>query len=67
MLKKLLPDAPLLVGVVQSVVSGGCYVVLPGGAVILARGIGTVAQSVFIRDGMIEGPAPSFSVINIEV
>ena len=67
LLKQLLPDAPLLVGVVQAVEPGGCYVGLPGGSVIFVRGVGSFGQSVFVRDGMIEGLAPSLSVVEIEV
>jgi hypothetical protein len=66
-LKQLLPDPPLLVGVVQSVELGGCRITLPDGGVVFARGVAQFGESVFVRDGMIEGLAPSLSVITINV
>jgi len=67
LLKAILPDAPLLVGVVQSVDVGGCHVLLPGGVSIFARGVAQFGDSVFVRDGLIEGQAPSLSVETIDV
>jgi hypothetical protein len=63
----LVPKAPLLVGTVSTVSAGGCTVTLPTGAVIAARGDATVGQAVFVRDGVIEGEAPSLTVIDIEI
>ena len=40
---------------------------LPDGAVVQARGSGTVGGNVFFRDGVIEGGAPSLPVENITV
>ena len=65
--KELLPDAPLLVGVVDSTLAGGYTVSLPGGGTIFARGVATIGQTVFVRDGVIEGAAPSLSIETIEV
>ena len=67
LLKKILPDAPLLVGVVQSVSTSGCFVALPTGGVIFARGQAAVDDSVFVRDGVIEGTAPALTIEVIEV
>ena len=67
LLKSILPDSPLLVGVVQSVVTGGCYVELPTGGILFVRGAASVGNSVFVRDGVIEGIAPSLTVEVIEV
>jgi hypothetical protein len=65
--KDLVPEPPLLVGSVESVQSGGCYVDLPGGSRVFARGEATVGQQVFVRDGAIEGVAPSLPVEFIEI
>jgi hypothetical protein len=66
-LKKLMPDAPLLVGVVQSSTGAGYVVRLPDGAYVIARGSSAIGATVFIRDGVIEGAAPSLPVETIEV
>lgn len=65
--KNFLPKKPLLVGVVMSIRAGGCVVQFPNGSVINARGSATVGSSVFVRDDVIEGVAPSLSVVVIEV
>lgn len=66
--KELVPEPPLLVGTVESVVAGGCYVDLPGGGGrVFARGVSTVSKRVFVRDGVIEGEAPQLPVIEITV
>lgn len=65
--KRLIPDAPLLVGVIIATDAGGATIELPDGATLRARGEGAVNQTVFIRDGMIEGPAPTLGVVEIEV
>ena len=39
----------------------------PGGATIRARGQAAVADVVFVRDGVIEGPAPSLTLVTIDV
>lgn len=63
----LLPQRPLQVCAVQSVDAGVAIVELPGGGVIRARGDATVGQRVFVRDGAIEGPAPTLPVELIDV
>lgn len=63
----LLPQRPLQVGTVQSADAGVAIVELPGGGVIRARGDATVGQRVFVRDGAIEGPAPTLSIELIDV
>lgn len=65
--KRLIPDAPLLVGTITAVDAGGVNVELPDGATVRARGEGAVDDVVFVRDGLIEGPAPSLSVVEIEI
>lgn len=65
--RNLLPRRPLLVGTVISAASEASTVQLPGGAEIVVRGTGAVGSKVFVRDGSIEGPAPSLPVVTIEV
>lgn len=65
--KRLIPDAPLLVGTITATDAGGATLALPDGKSLRARGAGTIGQTVFVRDGRIEGPAPSLSVVEIEV
>lgn len=66
-LKQLLPEPPLLVGVVDSVSTYGAVVELPDGSLVSVRGDATVAQTVFIRDGVIEGLAPALTTVLIEI
>lgn len=66
-LMALMPDPALQVGVVAAVSGGIADVTLPGGGVIKARGDATVGDSVFVRGGVIEGQAPSLSIVTIEV
>lgn len=66
-LRQLLPEAPLLVGEVVAVTSYGATIELPDGALIKARGVATVGEKVFVRDGRIEGTAPDLPVVLIEI
>ena len=66
-LKQLLPDAPLLAGEVIQANTYGALVQLPDGSRVSVRGDATVGQHVFIRDGLVEGPAPSFTSVLIEI
>ena len=64
----LIPPRPLEVGTVQSIISSGiANVELPGGGVLQARGEATIGQRVFVRDGVIEGPAPDLDYIEGEI
>ena len=65
--KKLIPNAPLLVGEVVAVYTGGAAVTLQGGGTLRVRGVATVGQRVFVRDGVIEGAAPALTLVEIEV
>lgn len=65
--RRLIPDAPLLVGTITAVDAGGATVELPDGTTVRARGEGAVDDVVFVRDGRIEGPAPALSVVEIEI
>jgi hypothetical protein len=69
-LRELLPEAPLLVATVISVQTstGTSTVEYPGGNQQRVRGTGAaVTSQVFVRDGVIEGAAPSLTNLTIEV
>jgi len=63
----LLPPRPLQVGTVLAIDSGVATIGLPGGATLRARGDAAVADVVFVRDGVIEGPAPALTLVTIDV
>ena len=65
--KKLLPNPSLEVGTVTAISGGTASITLPGGGKINARGSATVGSQVYVRNGVIEGPAPSLSVLDITV
>ena len=65
--KSIFPDAPLLVGVVQAVAAGGCYVMMPDNSVVFARGTASIGNSVFVKGGAIEGLAPSLIAESIDI
>jgi len=68
--RALLPDPPLQVGTVIDVGAGGINVRLPGGGLVKARGdpgSTAIGQQVFVRDGVIEGPAPNLTLEVIEI
>ena len=63
--RSLIPDSPLLVGDVLSVAGNIATIELPDGAIVSARGVATVGQRVFVKDGLIEGLAPSLTFVAI--
>lgn len=65
--KRLFPDAPLLAGEVTQYADGYATVLLPGGGILRARGSAQVGDNVFVRDDVIEGPAPLLSNSVIEI
>lgn len=65
--RRLLPGQPLLVCTVISAGSGLAVVEFPDGARITVRGDASSGAKVFVRNGLIEGPAPSLSVELVEV
>ena len=65
--RALLPESPLRVGTVTEVAAGVITVQLPGGGLVQARGSAEVGQHVFVRDGVVEGVAPSLPVELIEI
>ena len=58
---------PLQVATVLSVSGGIARVQFPGGGELLARGDAQVGEKVFVRDGAIEGAAPSLPLFQIEI
>lgn len=58
---------PLEVGTVAFVINGVATVNLPGGGRLQARGPAQAGQRVFVRDGAIEGEAPSLTYTEGEV
>ena len=63
----LLPARPLKVGTIVATDGDIATVELPGGGILTARGAGTAGDTVFVRDGVIEGEAPSLPVTVIEI
>jgi hypothetical protein len=66
-LRQLLAGPPLQVGIVTAVSGTDVAVQLPDGGVIRARGDAALSDSVFVRDGVIEGVAPSLPIEVIEI
>jgi hypothetical protein len=65
--RQLLPDPPLQAGIVIEVGASRVLIALPGGGLVHARGEATLGQTVFVRDGVIEGEAPSLPQVDIEI
>lgn len=63
----LLPSQRLDVGEVTDVAGQLVAVELADGGVLQARGVATVGQRVFVRDGVIEGLAPALTYVASEV
>lgn len=63
----LLPQRPLQVGTVLAASGSQCTVEMPGGGRLQARGTTSVGAQVFVRDGVVEGVAPSLIITPIEV
>ena len=66
-LRALIPDPPLLAGAVINYADGIATVELPGGGTVAARGEAQAGDQVFVRDGVIEGPAPLLTAVLIDV
>lgn len=63
----LLPQRPLMAGVVIAYGNGVATIEVPGGGRYQARGDAAVDDHVFFRDNAIEGPAPDLPVEIIEL
>ena len=66
-LRALTPGARLMIGTVTVVEIGRVTVELPDGSIQVARGVASVGNRVYLRDGSTEGIAPSLSVVVIEI
>jgi len=58
-LKELLAPGREEIAAVVSVEDAGAVLVLPGGGLIRARGTAAVDTKVFVKEGVIQGPAPN--------
>jgi hypothetical protein len=65
--RQLLPEPPLQSGIVIEVGASRVVIALPGGGLIHARGEAALGQTVFVRDGVIEGEAPSLPMEIIDI
>lgn len=63
----LIPGQPLDAGQVTAVTTDGVIVQLVDGATIHARGEAVVGAHVYVRGGVIEGPAPNLSGVDQDV
>jgi hypothetical protein len=63
----LLAGPPLLVGDVLSITDGVAQIEEPGGGMSTARGVATVGDRVYFRNGVIEGPAPALPIDIIDI
>lgn len=67
-LRDLLPEPPLQVATVTAVNPDETLTVeYPGGGTQRVRGEAAVADRVFVRAGVVEGPAPALTVLTIEI
>jgi len=65
---ELLPDSPLLIGTVVSQHSNDTVTVeLLDGGLLRVSGSSTVGDRVFVRDGQVEGVAPTLPSVVIEI
>ena len=64
--RDLIPEAPLRVGVVQSVNGTEVMVEEVGGLIVQVRGEAQVGDRVYLRDNLIEGEAPNLPLEIIE-
>lgn len=63
----LVPAPPLQVATVVQVDGDLATVELPSGGLLQVRGAAAIGDSVFVRDGVIEGEAPALPVVLISV
>lgn len=63
----LLPDPPADVGEVTGITAGGVVLELLNGSTATARGVAQIGELVYVRDGVVQGPAPSLPMVEIEV
>ena len=66
----LLPPKRLVIATVTGIDGDVARLVLPGGGVLTARGVGqrAIGAEVFVRDGVIEGDAPAdMPLVQVEI
>lgn len=66
-LLSLIPEPPSDVGTVTAILADGCTVVMLNGSTANVRGVAAMGDLVYVRDGVIEGPAPVLAMVEIEV
>jgi len=66
-LQGLIAGPSLQVGVVLSIDDGVATIQLPGGGLVQARGVASVAQTVFVRGDVIEGEAGELPIELIDI
>lgn len=66
-MRQLLGDGAVLVGQVSNVSSSSLVVTLDSGAKISAKGSATLGQRVYVKNGYIQGLAPSMTSQVVEV
>lgn len=65
--RAIFPDPLLEVGTVVAIDNGMATVELAGGGRIPARGIAGVTDRVWVRNGVIEGSAPTLTYVEEEI
>lgn len=66
----LVPPKRLLIATVTGIDGDVARLVLPGGGVLTARGVGqrAIGAEVYLRDGVIEGDAPAgMPLVQVEI
>jgi len=63
----LMPEPPTDVGEVTAVTAGGCTVQLLDGSTASVKGSASIGDWVYVKDGVIQGPAPVLSSVEILV
>lgn len=63
----LLPEKPTDIGEVTAIRADGCTVELLTGETVAVMGTATLGAMVYVKDGAIQGPAPSLATVEIEV
>jgi hypothetical protein len=67
-LRDLLPEPALLVATVTAINADDTLTVtFPGGGTQRVRGDAAVNDRVFVRAGVVEGPAPALTLLTIDV
>ena len=66
-LQRLLAGPALQVGEVVGGSPGAWVIELPGGGRITARGDASLGQQVWVRGGLIEGGAPTLTVVLVDI